>query len=137
MGRGVKMFKKNEIRDTEIVKAIDNGCTRKSLASIYGITPVRVGEIYKKAKRHENIVKSCVAMKEMEDLLRSIIPVSDDQFVNTVIDKFWSSDIRDVDRLKNIIYVTIWGIIGPEFIQGDRLNQLKSELYVKKEWEEI
>ena len=73
----------------------------------------------------------------MEDILRSIIPVSDDEFVNTVIDKFWSSGIRDVDSLKNIIYVTIWGIIGSEFIQGDRLNQLKSELYVKKEWEEI
>ncbi len=71
-------------------------------------------------------------MREMEDLLSSIIPVSDDEFVNTVIDKFWSSDIRDVDSLKNIIYVIIWGIIGPEFIQGDRLNQLKSELYVKK-----
>lgn len=122
----------NARRDMDIVIAIDAGVSRKSLAEKYGISVVRIGDIYRRAKREVDMIKYNTEKEELKIFLKSIIPIQDDDLLNFISYKFFNYySTQNIDEVKDLIYITIYGIIGSEFIQPERLRQLKPNLFNK------
>lgn len=126
------MVRTNARRDMDIVIAIDAGVSRKSLAEKYGISVVRIGDIYRRAKREVNMIKYNTEKEELKIFLKSIMPIQDDDLLNFISYKFFNYySTQNIDEVKDLIYITIYGIIGSEFIQPERLRQLKPNLFNK------
>lgn len=126
------MVRTNARRDMDIVIAIDAGVSRKSLADKYGISVVRIGDIYRRAKREVNMIKYNTEKEELKIFLKSIMPIQDDDLLNFISYKFFNYySTQNIDEVKDLIYITIYGIIGSEFIQPERLRQLKPNLFNK------
>nr|DAQ28182.1 MAG TPA: Mor transcription activator family [Caudoviricetes sp.] len=126
------MVRTNARRDMDIVIAIDAGVSRKSLAEKYGISVVRIGDIYRRAKREVDMIKYNTEKEELKIFLKSIMPIQDDDLLNFISYKFFNYySTQNIDEVKDLIYITIYGIIGSEFIQPERLRQLKPNLFNK------
>lgn len=124
------MVRTNAQRDMDIAIAIDAGVSRKSLAEKYGLCTVRIGEIYRRVKRETDWVKYNTEKEELKIFLKSIMPIQDDDLLDFISYKFFNYyPSPDIDEIKDLIYITIYGIIGSEFIQSDRLKQLKKESF--------
>lgn len=122
-------------RNEEIVQAIDAGVSQKSLAEKYGISASRIGQLYKRAKRESYNAEYNAEREELKKFLRSIMRTQDDDLLNFILYKFFRYDtLETIDDVKDIIYITICGIVGADFIQSDRLKQLKlnEELFNKR-----
>lgn len=83
------MVRTNARRDMDIVIAIDAGVSRKSLAEKYGISVVRIGDIYRRAKREVDMIKYNTEKEELKIFLKSIMPIQDDDLLNFISYKFF------------------------------------------------
>lgn len=124
------MVRTNARRDMNIVIAIDAGVSRKSLAEKYGISTVRIGEIYRRNKFNEDYAKYNAKKEELKTFIKSIMPIQDDDLLDFISYKFFNYyPAHDIEEVKDLIYITIYGIVGSEFIQFERLKQLKPNLF--------
>ena len=117
-------------RNEEIVQAIDAGVSQKKLAEKYGISSSRVGQLYKRAKEESYNVEYNAEREELKNFLRSIMRTPDEDLLDFILYKFFRyGTIETIDDVKDIIYITICGIVGADFINSHRLKQLNKELF--------